>query len=560
MMTPLEIGLPLVVLALGVAVQVPRWAKGQADPAFEGIFAGVRHVPRRYFHDVHEVVSRHRPSARMHVLAAGGLVLALVLMLFTGGWPLQVALGVMAVGALYDLWRRARLARSPGGLWWALPLGLLVFAVLHLLGHSLPANCVLALGLAFGPLSHATKGVAHLAYHPRPDRFGRDAPVGAITPRLGDGVGQLADFRWTELLSFDACVSCGRCDDVCPALAAGQPLSPRNLIQGLISGRTEPDALWSCTTCAACVEACPMLIEHVDAVAGQRQGVVMREGTQPAPVAQATELARLRGVLTDENPAERWQWAVDQGVAVLEEGERCEVLLWLGQGALDTRHRRSLRALIEVLRRAGQQIAILGAAERDCGDIPLRTGDLPTFERLAHANIAALEARRFDRIVTADPHAAYTLGTEYQRRFGAVLPVEHHSATLRRLIESGALTLAPGAKPLAVHDPCYLGRYLGTSDDLSVVLRSTTSALRAPARSGRRTMCCGAGGGAALADIPGEGRIADLRMEQLRETGAPEVAVACPNCTVMLEGAGHALPVVDVAEAVLRALQTEDAP
>lgn len=543
---------PGVILCCGVAVLALRWSRGQSDPAFEGVLRGLIAMPGRYLRDVHDIVARHKPSARMHVLTAGGLLLS-ALLLLVGGWPLRLALFIMCVGAVYDLWRRWHLPRTPGGVWWGLPLGLLGFAALHLAGFAALANCALALALVIGPLSHATKGAAHLAFHSRPDRFDRGTAVGALKQREQDGVTQTKDFAWTELLAFDACVACGRCDEVCPALSAGQPLSPRDMIRGLGAGQqTAPDALWSCTTCGACVEACPMLIEHVDAVAGQRQGVVMTQGTQPQPIARATELARVRGILTDDNPADRWQWAVDMGVSILPAGGRTNTLLWLGQGGIDPRARRTLRAFIELLNIAGEDFAILGPDEADCGDIPLRSGDLHTFEALARSNLAALSTRHFTRIVTADPHAAFTLGTEYQR-FGSPLPVEHHSVTLRRLIKTGAIVPAPGMGIIAVHDPCYLARYIG--GDMTGALGATTDDMRLPERHGRQTLCCGAGGGAGLADVPGTTRPADIRMETLRATGATTVAVGCPNCAIMLEGAQNALPVLDLAEIIHRSVQ-----
>ena len=317
------------------------------------------------------------------------------------------------------------------------------------------------LGAGRGPLRHAFAGAAHLAAHPRPARFsGRDtalAPLDLAAERLG--VATPADFAWNRLAAFDACIQCGRCETACPAYAAGQPLNPKKLIQDLAlafddlalafdagtdaayaghghPGRPigvarggldapvvgdramiHPDTLWSCTTCRACVEACPMMIEHVDAVVDLRRHQTLEHGALPRAAADALENLRATDTVRGRAVADRLDFAADLGLRVLAEGEAAEVLLWLGEGAFELRAQRSLRALLALLRRAGVDVAVLGAEERDCGDLARRLGDEATFQALARANIATLARRSFARIVSADPHVVHALGREYQTAY-----------------------------------------------------------------------------------------------------------------------------------------------
>lgn len=467
--------------------------------------------------------------------------------------------------------------------------GLLPYLLLSILvGVAAAALTWLLLGVLGGPLKHALAGAAHLVAHPRPERFGRMAgprpataatPLDLSAPKLG--VETPSDFAWNRLLGFDACVECGRCETVCPAYDAGLPLNPKALIQDLVRGMeageagayaghahpgrdprdgagpaapllpsaTSADTLWACTTCRACVEACPMMIEHVDAVLDLRRFETLEKGATPGKGADA--LAELSAA---DNPAglparRRIDWAVDLALPLIAERDSCDVLLWLGDAAFDLRGQRTLRALVTLLRRGQVDFAALGAAELDCGDLARRLGDEATFQDLARRNIAELSRHRFQRIVTADPHALHVLRNEYPD-FGGRYAVLHHSALLLELVEAERLETASlqGVR-LTYHDPCYLGRYNGEFDAPRTLLDRAGAERVEMARSGRFSHCCGGGGGAPLTDVPGEARIPDRRMDQARETGAEIVAVACPGCTQMLEGVTGRRPEVrDIAE------------
>jgi len=332
---------------------------------------------------------------------------------------------------------------------------------------------------------------------------------------------------------------------------------PVSDLGALVPGSIRPETLWSCTTCRACVEACPMFIEHVDTIIDMRRYVTMELGELPQKGAEA--LMELRE--TDEpgghDLARRFDWAFDLDLPVLPEGGTTDVLLWVGDSAFDTRSQATLRSLVRLLKRANVSLAVLGSEERDCGDLARRLGDEITFERLARANIATLNCRKFKRILTADPHALHCLRNEYPS-FGGNYDVVHHANYLLELVTCGQLVVSPTERSVTYHDPCYLGRYNNETEPPRVLLRQIGVKVVEMKRSGKASRCCGAGGGVAITDMRAERRIADIRMDDACETQAPAVAVACPNCMKMLEGTSR-LPVVDIVELVEQAVMRIEA-
>jgi dimethylglycine catabolism B len=620
--------LMLATLAAGTLVAVwhsRRWRAGA--PAKVDILGGVLALPRRYLVDVHHVVARKPFNSLLHALTAGGFLASLPLIVLAAlpplrGWVLWAllfaALGAMLVGTLMVGWRRG-VKRPPelsGGGFSRLPFALLAYAVAVLIvaGDQLAGNHLsaplafmllligalgaadLILGVGRGPLKHALHGTLHLIAHPRPARFhdgnGRDS--GARAFDLGAeklGVEYPVDFAWNSLLGFEACVQCGRCETVCPAYAAEQPLNPKKLIQDMVAaldetasdrfyaghhhpGRTagaahggrllplvgehamiHPDTLWACTTCRACVEACPMMIEHVDAVIDLRRFETLERGLTPGKAAGVLEELRAADNPGGRPAARRIEWAADLALPLIADRRECDLLFWLGDAAFEPRGQRSLRALVRLMRKAGVDFAVLGADELDCGDIARRLGDEATFQELARRNIALLSRYRFNRIVTADPHVLHVLRNEYPA-FGGHYTVVHHTALLLELVESGRLVpRAAAGNTVTYHDPCYLGRYNGEIEAPRRLLDTLGLARIEMERSGMRSSCCGGGGGAPLTDVAGKRRIPDMRMDHARATGAERVAVACPNCTVMLEGVVGPRPaVVEIAELVLEAV------
>ena len=619
-------------LAFAVLRRASYWRLGRATPAGAFGWTNLLSIPKRYFVDLHHVVARDPYMARTHVATAGGAIAALALVFVNYGLAIHsvwldrltaLAALAMLVGTVF-VWRRrkdanampSRLSRGP---WQSLPWLLGSFALGLAAICALPAAATSgALAILFavligigaftmtlgaargGPMKHALAGLLHLAFHPRQERFGagdREAqpPTALKTPVLDAaeyGVGAPAEFRWNQLLSFDACVQCGKCEAACPAFAAGQPLNPKKLIQDLVtgmvggtdagyagsptpgialgrhagephgpivSGLIEAETLWSCTTCRACVQECPMLIEHVDAIVDMRRHRTLTQGEIPGKAPEV--LANLRETATagGYDIAARYDWAVDLDVRVAEPGRPVDVLLVAGEGAFDMRYQRSLRALVKVLKRAGVDFAVLGGAETDTGDVARRLGDEATFQRMAKRLMATLDTLAFKRIVTADPHVMHSLRNEY-RTLGARYAVQHHTTFVAELVASGKLSPKASAalaeKRITYHDPCYLGRYNGETEAPRNVLKSIGIKVVEMERHGMRGRCCGGGGGAPLTDIPGKARIPDIRMADAKAVGAEIVAVGCPNCTAMLEGVVGPRPdVLDVAELVAAALE-----
>jgi Fe-S oxidoreductase len=615
--------LPGLVLAAALAAALAgalwrarRWRAGR--PAAVDLLRGLAALPKRYLVDVHAVVLRDpqgpresraggSATARMHVLTAGGLVLATPLALLQslsrlrGPWlPMLLLAALAAMGCGVVLlwlrrWPRPRPTRLSGGGFDRLPFALSAFVAFFALSScadlaigpairwdALPGLALAALGawacaeifsgLSWGPMRHALAGVLHLVFHPRPARFDEqriDAalqPIALDSPRLG--VHCAVDFRWNQLLGFDACVQCGRCEAACPAYAAGLPLNPKQLIRDLAASPTdraligdgapvEANTLWACTTCRACVYECPMMIEHVDAVIDLRRFQTLELGATPGKAVQALQELRATDTVCGRSTSSRLDWAADLKLRQLVAGASCDVLLWLGEAAFDLRGQRTLRSLVQLLQRAAVDFAVLGADELDCGDLARRLGDEATFAELARRNVATLASRRFARILTADPHVLHALRNEYPA-FGGRYEVWHHSAFLLELVQSGRLPI--GARTmdsaLTFHDPCYLGRYNGDIESPRRLLQAIGIVPVEMERSGMRSSCCGWGGGAAFTDVPGKRRIPDVRIDQVREVGAQVVAVACPNCAVMLEGVVAPRPaVLDLAELVQRAMQ-----
>lgn len=298
-----------------------------------------------------------------------------------------------------------------------------------------------------------------------------------------------------------------------------------------------------------------MMIEHVDAIVSLRRARTLELGAVPPKAAAPLDNLRAAEEPGGRALSARGDFAAGLLLPIIGERE-VDVLLWLGEGAYDLRYGRTLRALVTLLHEAGVDFAVLGAEERDTGDLARRLGDEATYQTLARANVATLAKYQFKRIVTSDPHALHALRNEY-KAFGGNYEVVHHTAFLLELVEQGRLRPgALGGAGVTYHDPCYLGRYNGETEAPRKLLDRLGLDRVEMARHGRRSMCCGGGGGAPVSDVPGDARIPDIRMAQAAETGAGVVAVACPTCTAMLEGVtGRTAEVKDVAELLLAAVE-----
>ncbi len=420
--------------------------------------------------------------------------------------------------------------------------------------------------------------------------FARTGPGGRLEPlRFDDdsvpeeelrfGVGTAKDLTFKEVLDGFSCTECGRCQDACPAFATGKLLSPKLVVMGVrdnvfaqseepILGTNVPEEMiWDCVTCGACVQACPVSIEHVDHIVDLRRHQVMVEANFPA---EAEPM--LRDIERSSNPwgraqSERADWASGlEGVRILEPGETApEYLYWVGcASSFDERARLAAESTAKLLRRAGVDFAILGPRESCTGDPARRIGNEYVFQAFAEQNVATLNEAGVTKIIANCPHCFNTLGNEYPD-FGGHYEVIHHSELLARLVREGRLAPAgrraasDGGAPVKVtyHDSCYLARHndvLQGPRELAAAVGDTVEM----ERSGKETFCCGAGG----AHMWMEERAKPINVERVREaagTGADTLAVACPYCAVMLDDGvqseGVDLRVADVATLLAESLE-----
>lgn len=396
-----------------------------------------------------------------------------------------------------------------------------------------------------------------------PNVYARDlGPAGRLaTPNLEQprlGLSDISQLGRKQILDLYSCTECGRCQELCPAYASGKPLSPKLLImdmrnhlleiQGaggkrhgepLIGAAIREDTIWSCTTCRACMEACPLFIEHVPKIVDMRRHLAMEVACVPDGISGAMLSIEQRGHPWAGTRFSRLDWCHDLGVRTLSAGESTDTLLWVGcTAALDARVQKVARSFVRLLQAAGVDFAILGDDEKCTGDVARRTGNDYLFQTQAAANVETLNARTFRQIVSICPHCVNTLKNEYPE-FGGAYDVVHHSQLLATLIERGRIPrlanheTAAGA--VALHDPCYLGRYNGEYDAPRAVVAGAGATLAEMERSRGRSFCCGGGGGRAFAIEPPDQRINVIRATQARATGAPVVATACPFCMLMLD-------------------------
>lgn len=472
-----------------------------------------------------------------------------------------------AVGALID-WTLLRglsveTARSLHlGVWWLHALLVGVFFV------TLPVSRFL----------HVITGPLNIAVRP-------EKPMGALEPLTmaeveatgRTGVHDLDNFTQQQLMSLDACMECGRCEDACPAFASGKPLSPKKVVTDLRGFMTlgggdvhtviADETLWACTMCQACVQECPVLIGHVDLISDMRRDLV-GEGKLSGPPAKT-----LQQIGNQANPygrpnADRLAWAEGLDVPTVETNPDFEYLFWVGCAAsFDPRAQKVARATAQLLEQAGVNFAVLGKEETCTGDPARRIGDEFLFQERAQVNVETLGRHKVRKVVTACPHCLNTLQNEYPQ-FGGAYEVQHHSALFAELIEQGRLQAGePGGEPITLHDPCYLARVNGQTEEPRAVLNAPNDPnYREMPRHGKKTFCCGAGGGRMWFEEVPEQRVSKLRAEEAVATGAKTLATGCPFClNMMTDGmagtaGGEEVKVLDIAEVLLNRQMPAAAP
>ncbi|MYJ24808.1 MAG: 4Fe-4S dicluster domain-containing protein [Holophagales bacterium] len=411
------------------------------------------------------------------------------------------------------------------------------------------------------------------------------------------GINHLGDFTWKDLLDFDACTECGRCTDVCPANTVGKSLSPRDIIldlQALMhkrgdtvlvsgngdngngSGEVEllpiidqktavsPEALFACTTCAACMEACPVHIAQMPKIVAARRYLGMEEADFPEGMLDMMNSLESRQHPFAGTQFSRVDWTEGLDIDVMAEMDdphEAEVLMWVGcGGALVERNRNTVRATAKLLQKAGVKFAILGREESCTGDPARRVGNEFLFEMLAKGNVETMQRYGVRKVVTSCPHCFNSFRNEYPQ-FGGSYEVYHHSQFLDQLLESGRLdgngaaVSSNGSSTITFHDPCYLGRHNGEYDAPRNLLAKLGDARQVEMERSRNTsFCCGGGGGMAFVDEPPDQRVNQERAQEAVDTGADVVAVGCPFCATMLDDGVNArrgdrdVKVKDVAE------------
>jgi len=446
------------------------------------------------------------------------------------------------------------------------------------------------------------------------------APINFEDPDDDDifGRGKIEDFTWKGMLDFATCTECGRCQDQCPAWNTGKPLSPKLLIMDLrdhlfakapylvggqempdhsgvdvlelaegngrhgvpesgfgrvpdgpgqatrplvgtaeVGGVIDPDVLWSCTTCGACVEQCPVDIEHVDHIVDMRRYQVMIESEFPSELGTLFRNLENKGNPWGQNNAERMDWAKDLPFEVPvydgELSEDVEYLYWIGcAGSFDDNAKKTARATAELLHIAGVNYVVLGNEETCTGDPARRSGNEFLFQMMAQQTAEMLnsvfEGREPTKrkIITTCPHCMNTLAREYPQLEGIIPSFEgtnghwdvlHHTQVLNRLVREGKLTPvkpADGGAPVTYHDPCYLGRHNKVYEPPRDLVGATGAQLTEMPRHADRSLCCGAGGARMWMEENIGKRINLERVDEAIDTNAKEIVTGCPFCRVMI--------------------------
>ena len=472
------------------------------------------------------------------------------------------------------------------------------------------ANTALLVYLPVSKLAHIFTGPTNV--------FLRATDARAALPLIANieeqehfGVAKLSDFNWKQLVNFDACMRCGRCLDFCPTFNTGKPLKPRQLIvevgaymdrqAGLLAGPAGPrveeagvrghelvapdepslaqvprvaeligavvseDELWDCTTCRACMEQCPVRIEHVPLIVEMRRNLVLEQSRFPQEL-----VALFNNLERNANPysfpaSTRADWAAAAGVlelADVADPSDLELIYWVGcMSSFDARNQRVATALARILKAADVKFAILGKEESCVGDPARRAGNEYLYQILAQTNIERLNQYQAKRVVASCPHCFNTLRNEYPQ-LGGSYQVVHHSQLIQELIDSGRLKVPAAVlrDGYAYHDPCYLGRYNQVYDEPREVLNQVRGGFVELPRCRDRGFCCGAGGARAFMEEKRGTRISHNRLNEAIATQASGVAVACPYCVTMFEDGVRALNVEerfavrDIAEIVAEAL------
>jgi Fe-S oxidoreductase/nitrate reductase gamma subunit len=419
----------------------------------------------------------------------------------------------------------------------------------------------------------------HIIWDPVNVFFRNLGPRGALTPLDFEkterfGASKIEDFTWKQLLDLDACTRCGRCQDACPSYSSGKALNPKQVIQDLknhlydvypgrfslkpAESRKEmlgevitEEAIWDCTTCRACQQACPVYIEHVDKIVDMRRNLAMEKSKFPEAAQEALKSLGTRGHPYRGTTATRNTWCEGLPINTISDAKDIDILYWVGcSAALDDRNIKVAQATAKVLQSAAIKFAILGDEEACCGDPARRMGDEYLFQTICQQNIEILKGHNVKKILTTCPHCFNSLKYEYPQ-FGGNFDVVHHTQFFAGLLKEGLLKLNKTIdKKAAYHDSCYLGRYNDIFDEPRQILKAINSNNIELPRHKTDSFCCGGGGGHMWMEEEPDKRVNTRRVEEVIKAGVECVATACPYCLTMFDDALKAKGVEESVRAV----------
>jgi Fe-S oxidoreductase/nitrate reductase gamma subunit len=509
----------------------------------------------------------------------------------------EAAGGMMLAGTLYLLFRRIQSGETSGPKRTIIPMFILMIILvsgflaeasrLSISGTTnpwaSPMGWVLSFGLPSSPLfmqfmirlhffavlifiaSIPFTFMRHLAASPLNIFYKKQGPKAALrkistkTGEMGEiGAGTAEDFSWKQLLETESCVSCGRCEENCPAFISGKALSPRKVIQKileqaetcagglnsffkpspphLLEETISNDEIWACTTCMACVEHCPVFVEPMDKIVDIRRYQVMGRGNLPMEARPMIRDLELYGDVQGKGAAHRYDWAMNLDVPQIADVNDAEVLLWVGcSGAFHPRSKETMKAMVKILKAAGIRFCILAKEEVCCGDPARRLGEETLYQNLAKKNIHIFKKHKIKKILTLCPHCLNTLKNEYPE-LGCDIPVVHGTEFVMDLIREKKINLKYSLpQKIAVHDACYLGRYNEIYQPPRQICNaiSETKVIELP-RCKENGFCCGGGGGRMWLHENSGQNINLVRAQEIANTEADIIGTSCPYCIIML--------------------------
>ena len=561
-----------------------------ADLATMSVLVGVIYFLLRRFIFNDKALSYHENVKLVERVKQGGirrdsLIVALFILFHVGFRWVGNSFKLAIEGG--DAWQPFSTALSQ--LWvgwpeWALTVG-------EHLGFWLAIGLILAFLPYFPYTKHFHLIMSGVNFLTKPKR----TSLGALEPinfedesQQEFGVNKIEQLPWTHLVDAYSCIMCNRCQDVCPAYTTGKQLSPSALeinkryflnehLSDLADGKASEfslidfaisgSAVWACTACGACVDICPVGNEPMFDIMYIRRHQMLMENAFPTELKQA-----YRGMERNGNPwnisaRDRMKWAAGLEVPTIDENPDFDVLWWVGCApSYDPRAQETARALAKVLNAAGVNFAVLGEMERCTGDSARRSGNEALFYELAQGNIETLNEVMGDkprRIVTTCPHCLHTLGKEYPQ-YGGNYAVIHHTQLLSELTAARKISVARSkdVDMITFHDPCYLGRHNGITEEPRQLLLETNAFLIEMPRHGAQSFCCGAGGAQMWKEEEhGDAPVNVTRYNEAAATGAKTIAVGCPFCLTMMTDASkqadQGIKVKDIAEIIAERLTTE---